>query len=169
MSNHPRRSVGTERSHAVSGFFVFCLIGLFALLSTTLTLISIRAYRNVDQASTRNSDEQIVLSYLLNKVHAYDAVGAVSIRTMDGVDLLCLRETADGTCYETRIYAADGMLREYFAEANEAFDPELGEPLCALSSLRIEMVDERLLRVEVGGANSPLMHIALRAGEAGMP
>ena len=59
--------------------FIFLLIGLFAASSLTLTLIGMRVYRDVAAEAESNGDAQMLLSYVGNKVHAYDAAGGVAI------------------------------------------------------------------------------------------
>lgn len=153
-------------AHSVSGVFVFFLIGMFAVLAATLTPVSFRAYRSVSQASAKNSEGQIALSYLLGKVHSAEAVG---LQTVDGTDVLCLGETIDGESYETRIYYADGALREYFCPRENPFDRELGAVIADLASLSIQEADARTLLIEAvqPDGKRQSLHISLVAGEVG--
>ncbi len=169
MSNQEPGRAG--RGHVISGFFVFCLIGLFAVLATTLTLVGINAYRSVYEASAGNSEGQIALSYLRGKVRAYDGAGRVVVETMDGLDVLCLRETIDGEMYETRIYCADGGLREYFCAVGDAFDPSLGEGLTELRSLAMRFEEPWLIRADIikMDGTPQTAYMALRAKEAAAP
>lgn len=167
LSRHSRASHG----HVISGFFVFCLIGMFAVLATTLTLVGIRAYRNVNSASVGNSEGQIALSYLQNKIHAYDREQGVALKRFDGMDVLCLRETIEGETYETRIYGAAGSLREYFCDQEDEFDAEMGEPLTDIASLSINAETPKLLAVNIGqlDGQTHMTHVALRTGEVAAP
>lgn len=168
MIRRSARRTASGRGHAISSFFVFCLIALFAVLSTLLTLFGIRAYRSVYAASAANSEAQTVLSYLINKAHSGDRAGSVSVRVIDGMDVLCIAEPLDDGLYETRVFAMDGNLCEYFCEAGEAFDPELGSPLVAIQSLRLTMEQPWLIRVDIGreGAGNLRASIALRGEES---
>ena len=143
--NKQNRQGNAMTSHAVGGLFIFCLIALFAVLAVTLTLTGMRAYQSVSEASVGNSEAQIVLSYLLNKTHALDTAGAVSIHEEDGIQYLCLDEYWGADVYETRIYAIDGELREYYCDAGDAFKPELGDPLADVQKLSFVMESPRLL------------------------
>lgn len=158
--------VGGER-HSVTSLFVFFLIGSFAVLAVTLTLVGVRAYRNVAAVSVRNGDGQIALSYLLNKVRAQDARGMATLRREGDTDVLCLREEIDGELYETRVFFSSGSLMEYYVEADAPFDPEAGTSICRLSSLSMTLEEKNLLRLEAvqpdGRAQS--LRVALR-GEA---
>ena len=166
MSKQKKQS-NAMTSHAIGGLFIFCLIALFAVLAVTLTLTGMRAYQSVSEASVGNSEAQIVLSYLLNKTHAMDSTGAVSIHEEDGIQYLCLNEYWEDEVYQTRIYALDGEMREYYCDAADAFKPELGDPLADVQELRFAMESPRLLTAAVvlpdGSAEE--LHIALRSQE----
>ena len=64
-------------SHSIPSAFLFLLIGLFAVSSITLTLIGTRVYRRVTDTAAHNSDSQMVLSYLCNKVRTFDKENSV--------------------------------------------------------------------------------------------
>lgn len=165
MSEAERKAVVSR--HSVSSLFVFFLIGLFAVLAVTLTLVGVRAYRSVSDASVNNSEGQIALSYLLNKVHSGDQEGGVQLKTLNGQQVLCLRETVEEQVFETRIYFAAGALREYYALEEEEFDPEMGEPIATLQGLSMEMTQPWLLKAQAVQPDGKQQEIsvALRAGE----
>lgn len=154
-------------NHAIGGLFIFCLIALFAVLAVTLTLTGMKAYQSVNEASVGNSEAQIVLSYLLNKTHAMDTSGAVSIQEEQGVEYLCLDEYWDDEVYQTRIYALDGQMLEYYCGAEDEFRPELGDPLADVQQLAFRMETPRLLAVAVTlpDGTEEQLHIALRSQE----
>lgn len=164
MSEPGRRK--TLGAHSVSGVFVFCLVGMFAVLAVTLTLVGFRAYRSVSDASVQNSEGQIALSYLLHKVHG---AADVKLASRDGVSLLCLGEDIHGQRYETRIYFLDGRLWEYFCPEDDPFDAEWGEAIADLTDLTIRAEGPRMLLAEAVQPNGERqrLHIALRTGEVG--
>ncbi|MBR4068207.1 MAG: DUF4860 domain-containing protein [Clostridia bacterium] len=154
-------------NHAIGGLFIFCLIALFAVMAVTLTLTGMKAYQSVSEASAGNSEAQIVLSYLLNKTHAMDVSGAVSIREEQGLEYLCLDEYWEDEVYQTRIYAMDGQMLEYYCGAEDEFSPELGDPLADVQELSFAMESPRLLAVSVTlpDGTEEQLHIALRSQE----
>jgi len=159
----------TPVSHSVAAVFIFVLVGIFAVSSLTLTLIGTRVYRRVTVAAAENSDSQLVLSYLCNKVRTFDAEGGVTLAEREGLPMLCLYENIEGETYETAVYAYDGALWERFAPAGDAaFDPEEGERLVDVQSLRFEMLTPALLEATVvmpdGAAHT--LRMALRTSAA---
>lgn len=157
----------SPNSHTVSGVFVFLLIGLFAITSILLVLMGVRVYRSVTDAALGNTDYQLALSYLCNKVHAYDHEGGVAIGQEDGMQVLYLKESIDGDAYETRIYCYDNTIYEYFAAVGDAFDPEYGEALTQVDSMAFSAITPNLLQVDVTLPNGDqhVKHMALRSNQ----
>ncbi len=155
-------------THQIPMLFLFLLIGLFAATSLTLTLIGTRVYRDVAAEAELSGDAQMLLSYVGNKVHAYDATGGVTIETRGGLSALCLYETLDGARYETTIYAYQNAVWERFAPAGDPFDPENGERLIAAASLDFSMPARGLIeaRVALADGEARTLRVALRTAAA---
>ena len=158
----------TPLSHLMPSVFVFFLIGLFAVASLVLTLIGLQVYRHVTDSASLNSESQMILSYIGNKVRTFDSQGDVAIETRDGLPLLSLRETLDGQLYETNIYAYQGAVWESLVPAGDAFDPENGEQLVMAQSLQYVMLTPNLMEVTVVLPNGErrTMRMALRTQAA---
>lgn len=155
---------GEALSHSMQGIFLFLLIGLFALMSLTLTLIGTRIYRDVALGAQHSGDSQTILSYLSNKVRAYDITGGVAVGQEGALSTLCLRETLDGQAYETTIYVYQGSVCERFALADEPFDPEDGQRLAEARSLTFAMPAPGLVEATVvmPDGEARTLRIALR-------
>ena len=94
---------GSSLGHNVSGAFVFLLLGVFAVFSTLLVLLSAQLYRvTVDQTREHN-DQRVLGNYLLNVVRGNDAANAVRVERFGEVDALCLDLHADGETYVTYV------------------------------------------------------------------
>ena len=154
---------------AISGLFVFLLIGLFAIASITLVLTGIKAYRGVTDSASMTAEQHLSLSYVGNKIRSFDEADSVTLEKRDGFDMLCLKEHLDGEVYETRIYYHDGILKEQFVDGESEFDPELGEELTELNGIKFEKVSPNLLRVVVTlmDGNEQTLHMALHSTQAG--
>lgn len=163
------RPRGETLSHSMQGVFLFLLIGLFAVMSLTLTLIGTRVYGDVAKGAERSGDAQTILSYLGNKVRAYDAAGGVAIGEQAGLSTLRLLETLDGQAYETTIYVYQGAVWERFAPAGDAFDPEDGQRLAEAQSLSFAMPAPGLVEATVvmPDGETRTLRMALRTGAAG--
>jgi len=154
--------------HSIQSAFIFLLIGLFAITSVSLTLVGARVYRKVTDSAAQNSDSQITLSYLCNKLRAFDALDHVQLAEREGVQTLCLYETIDGERYETTIYAYQGAIWERFTLQSEPFEPDDGERLTSAESLDFSLLAPDLIQatIRMASGESRTLRIALRAGTA---
>ena len=150
-------------SHAISGVFVFLVLGIFAVFSTVMVLLGARAYKSTaDRAAEHNAD-RIGTAYVRSMVRGNDEDQCVSVENLNGVSTICMRNIYDGDAYLTRLYVYGGKLREWFTEETEAFEPEFGESVCAMDEMNAE-IDGRLLKVRLRSGDAwTEVDIALRS------
>ena len=153
------------QSHAMSGVFVFLILGMFAVMSTVMVLLGARVYQGTSERMGVHSSARAASSYLRSMLRSDDEAGALRVETVNGVETVALRSVYDGTEYVTRLYVHGGMLREWFNEAEEPFEPETGEEVCPAEALTAS-VDGRLLtvRVQMNGEWTEV-HYAMRSAE----
>lgn len=156
------------RGHVISGAFVFLLLGVFAVFSTLMVLMSAQLYRvTVDQTRAHN-EERVLSSYLLNTVRGGDARGTLEVFSVDGVNVLALGYDAGAQRYQTQIYCWDGYLRERFADAAEPFAPDYGEKICAADGFAAKLRGGMLeMRVADGQGREQILHVALNCDARG--
>ncbi len=150
-------------SHAISGVFVFLLLGIFAVFSTVMVLLGAKAYKaTADRASEHNAS-RIANSYIRSMVRGDDGGEGLRVEEIDGLNTVTLVYNYDGEEYLTRIYVYDGMLRELFTEAASDFEPENGEAVCAADEMKASL-SGRLLSVQTRhGDEWSNVDIALRS------
>ena len=136
-------------SHSVSGLFVFVLLGVFALMATVTVLLGVNAYRGTARRSDVHNSARITSAYLRSMLRAEDKQDAVRLETVDGIETVTLCSTYGDESYVTRMYVYDGMLREWFAEADMEFEPENGEEVCPAQEMQCAVEDNiMVLRVK---------------------
>lgn len=164
MMNENKAAV--KHSHTISQAFVFLLLGVFAVMSTLMVLFSAQLYRGAVAQTEQNSTARVLTSYVMNVVRGNDAAGSVHVDERGGVDVLAFDWKQDGAHYETLVYHYDGYLRELFADANQAFDPEFGDEICPAQGFRPEIRDGMLVvsLTDEHGQES-VIHLALRSGQ----
>lgn len=151
-------------SHAISGVFVFLLLGIFAVFSTVMVLLSARAYKGAVDRLADHSAARIAPAYLRSMVRADDETDVISVEDAAGVTAVTLRNVYDGEAYVTRIYCCDGTLREWFSEEASQFIPEEGESVCACEAMEAQVLPG-LLSVRLKQQDQwSQVDIALRAG-----
>jgi len=154
-------------AHSIAGLFVFFLIGFFALLSVTLVVTGVNVYRQVVTAADHNTDYQIVLSYLCNKIHAHDHREGVRVDEWESMQVLCLTEEIEGELYEARIFFDGTAIWEQFSHIDGEFDPELGEKLAEVKALKfIKTTPNQLLMiVTLPDGSVHNMYMSLRSSQ----
>ena len=140
-----KRQVG---GHAISGVFVFMLLGIFAMISTLLVLLCAQAYRNTVDQTALHRDERIIRSFMRNTLRAEDADNAFGSENMDGISALTITSDYDGNLYVRYLYCYEGTLRDLFIGAEDTFYPEYGEEICPLDSFTAS-VDGNLVTVNM--------------------
>ena len=127
-----------RRGRAVSGAFVFLLLGIFAVFATLLVLLGARAYHaNVDR-SEQHSAARVLENYLVNAVRADDAAGAVGVMHIDGMDALHIAYDFDGEAYVKWVYCSEGAVRELFVSEEFGFDASSGEAVCEAQAMTLQ-------------------------------
>ena len=152
-----------QRAHAISGVFIFALLGAFAVLSTLLVLLGAQAYHAVTERAALAAEERILLGYPVNKVRMNDWADRIRVAEKGGVPMLVIRHDIDGEWYETSTYCHQGRLYELFAAAGDELSLEDGEPLVEADYFRPELKDG-VVSFEVGtGSEVYRAQVALRS------
>ena len=146
---------------------MFLLLGIFAVSATIMVLLGVRFYRAQTERSADTAQQRILSSYVRSMVRSMDEEGVIGVDTIDGVEMLTLTENYDGWEYITRIYTWDGSLREWFSDAQYAFDPAQGEEICEAGAFHAG-IDHDLITVSIEDpAGNPVeVCIAARSGAA---
>lgn len=155
-----------KSSHAISGVFVFLLLGIFAVFSTIMVLMSAKAYRGmVDNAATHNSI-RVASSYIRTMLRSDDEFDVLRVEEIEGVQTITMENDWEDI-YVTRIYVCDGKLREWFALKEIPFVPKNGEAVCDLNSMKAEIIDGLLkVNLEENGTSMEV-YFAPRASASG--
>jgi hypothetical protein len=148
----------------ISTLFTIVLFLVFILCALFTVLIGARVYENIHARNRQNYADYVILHYVANKVRQGDHADAVSVREIDGTPVLSLRQDAQGTAYETRIYAYDGKLRELFMKADADLKLEDGLEITDCSGLSISR-EGNLLRLRTAGDRPEELTLDLKCGK----
>lgn len=150
-------------SHAISGVFVFLVLGIFAVFSTVMVLLGARAYKSTADRAAEHNAYRIGMAYVRSMVRGDDENQSVRVEDVDGIPVISLRNIYDGDAYVTRLYVYDGKLREWFMEETEEFVPENGETVCDMDEMKAE-ISGQLLKVGLCSRDAWItVDIALRS------
>ena len=118
-------------SHAISGVFVFLLLGLFAVFSTVMVLMGAKAYIGTANRAAEHNAQRVAQAYVRSMVRSGDARGGVKVEKIT-VPVYVPREDneededsfADGGEFEEDFEAE---FDEESEEASETYDGETVE------------------------------------------
>ncbi|MCH5287625.1 MAG: DUF4860 domain-containing protein [Christensenellaceae bacterium] len=127
--------------HAISGTFVFMLLGVFAVISTLLVLLCAQAYRNTVDQTAAHRDERILQSFIRNTLRGEDKENAFGSVEIDGVNALTITSRFDDEVYVRYLYCYEGVLRDLFIGAEDTFHPDFGEEVCPAGSFTASLSD----------------------------
>jgi hypothetical protein len=149
----------------IRGVFVFALLAAFAVLSLLVVVVGARAYRTINRTADAAYVSRTGMRYLMGKVRGSDEAGMLEIRSENGVDVLVLGGVYGGERYETYIYCEDGIVREYFAAAENPFDPGYGEEILQAQTLSFSL-DGTVLTISLvdGDGGTHVSSLFLTAG-----
>ena len=128
--------------HQLNGLMALLLFGVFAACVLAVLLTGASAYRRLTQRDQEAYLRRTCVQYLATRVRQADSRDCVSVERFGGADALVLTET-DGS-YATRIYCYDGWLMELYSAVDADMEPQDGEKVLELSSLRLTLEDGAL-------------------------
>ena len=129
-----------KNNHAISGVFVFLLLGIFAIFSTIMVVMGAKAYRGMVEKADVHNSIRVASSYIRTMLRSNDETGVLRGEDVNGIQTITM-ENDYGDIYVTRIYLYDGKLREWFALAEIPFEPANGETVCSLDTMQAELKD----------------------------
>jgi len=152
-----------QHSHTISGAFVFLLLGVFAVFSTLMVVLGVRAYRGGVERAAEHNAARIPSSYLRSMVRADDEAGVIRVEEEEGGSAIILENVYGADRYVTRLYVWGGFLREWFAAGDMPFEPESGEIVCEAEALEASLGGGLLSARLLCGGEWTGVDIALRA------
>lgn len=160
-----------RRQGHIESLFVLLLFTVFAATLLLVLFAGANSYRRVAERGSDSYNRRICAQYIAAKVRHSDREGAIFVGGFsepdrdDGISTLYLRQEIEGATYDTRIYWYDGAVRELFAEAGGAFEPQDGNEVLRTSVLEFSY-GENILTVETG---SETLVLSLRSGKEVAP
>lgn len=171
--------------HAISGVFVFLLLGLFAVISVVMVLFGASAYRNSNDRLEAHNGERVLNSYVHAMSRGWDRLNGIytekanavrltypedsdepEIEALGQIDSIVLVRTEedDDEGVIDRLYVFDGKLMERLQYEDEPFEPERGLEICPADEMSAEYTDGLInLRIVLNGETSTVC-IAPRSG-----
>lgn len=142
------------------------LVCLFAFCSLALALMGGRAYKQIQGGIDDSFGSVVAASYLRTKLAQNNTAGQVSLRGEGAHQVLVLRQESGEQVYETRIFVAEGTLKETHVPADAAFTPEAGLDIAKVAACKFSIAADGLFTAEITSEGQDHVQVAfLLAGE----
>lgn len=173
------------KEHAISGVFVFLLLGIFAIISVVMVLFGANAYKNSNERVEAHNAGRVLSSYVRAMARNWDSLNGIHTDKMDAVRLkyeddsdepaveslgtidsvvLLRSDNEDGNPVVDLLYVYGGHLMERLQYQDEPFEPERGMEICPADEMSAEYTDGLMSLTIVYGGEVTKVDIAPRAG-----
>ena len=169
------------KGHAISGVFVFLLLGIFALMSVVTVLFGANAYKNSSDRAQAHNTRRVLSSYVRAMARSWDSLGGIyteradavrvsyegdsdepAVESLGAVDSVVL--VRDDEDVIDRLYVFDGKLMERLQYKDEPFEPERGMEICPADALSVQSSDGLISLTVAYGDETATVDIAPRSG-----
>ncbi len=154
-----------RQDHMVNIMLPVALLLLFAVSALAVLLFATRAYQSIVRNSAHNDASRTTLSYVSEKIHRSDNRGEISLGTVEGRDVLLLRQEHGEDRYDTYIYVYDQELKELFVKEGTSVSLSSGRTVMEVERFDMESLGHGLLRftcTDTAGQTASIL-VALRS------
>lgn len=138
----------TKNQHSIDILFVLTLFCTLAISSLTVVYMGSAMYSKTADTMDTTFNIHLVLDYLNEKVHQGNRVNQITIKNLDGLDVLCIQEQYEQNLYTSYIYQDNKQLKELFISSDTPFDKENGEVILTLDTLSLQ-IENSVLQIYV--------------------
>ena len=125
---------------------VLAILGVFAVGSLVLCNVGVRVYKNIVVNNNENFKQRTSLLYMATKIRQYDQTDAISMKEIDGINVLVLQEPIH-TEYETYVYFQDGAIKELLTEKANPAELSAGLKVVEVKDFQMDMSEDNQLNM----------------------
>lgn len=134
------------KRHSFDSVFVLLVFAVFAAASLLLVVVGADVYRGVVKDGDQNGALRASLTYVTNKVRANDTVGGITLRNVEGTDVLCMQAGSLGERkLVTYLYFYDGKLLEQYGFFDEGLSLGEGDVIVETQFFRMQQKTRLLI------------------------
>ncbi len=138
-----------KQNHTVDAIFIITIFLVFVMSAFFVLTTGANIYKNISDNIDKRFNETTSLSYISNKVRAYNESGKIYISKLDNIQALTLEQTIDKENYVTMLYYYSGKLMELSCMKGENFSSGDGTEILDISGLEFEYISSNMLHVTV--------------------
>lgn len=130
------RSGKREKSNT-DFLFLLVLFAVFLLCALIVVSFGSRIYQKTVADAEERFSARTAVAYLTEKFRQNDTAGGVSLQTCEGIPLIVFSVPIGQQVYHTYLYFQDNRLKEYTADAENAFSFDYGTPVLTLADFHV--------------------------------
>lgn len=145
----------SKRNRSIVDFlFILALFGAFAITGLLVVLFGSKVYQSTVEKMDKNYAARTALSYVTEKVRSHDYTNGIEaadieVSEKNGYSVLLLKETVNDKTYNTYMYVADGMLKEFTADENYDFNYDAGTDILEIKEFTINKINDSLYKFTI--------------------
>ncbi len=151
-----------SKGQTMNVLFTMLLFLVFVLCALFTVLIGGKVYENISSRMEDNYAGSVSLNYIANKVRQGDEAGRISVRQIDGTDVLELGQEIYGEEFVTWIYCQDGYICELFTDTQSGLGLADGLKIIECDGLDLAM-DNNVISVETTGEGGSRLLMSVRS------
>lgn len=127
------------------------LILLFIFLGSAIVLVilGMTTYKDIAKSSREQADVRTSIKYLADHMRKFDCKDGVSIRNIQGTDVLVYTEKIGQDTYEMWLYGYKGNLYEMSKHEAGDFNLREGKVIAQVDVLSIDRVAPNLVKIKL--------------------
>lgn len=153
----------TSGGQTMNVIFTMLLFLVFVLSALFTVLIGGRVYENISGRMEDNYTGSVALNYVANKVRQGDEASAISVKNVEDISVLEIKQTINEGEYITWIYYLEGSVRELFTDTQSGLGLKDGLEIIECDGLNLSM-ENQLLTIETEGEGGGCLTLAVRSG-----
>lgn len=157
-------------SHSLwESLFVFLLYVAFAFMAFMIVAIGAGVYSGIRDTGNNNYDVRTSLSFVATQLRQGDEMDQITTQEYMGKNAIVMKETINGTQYETWLYHYEGNLYQLFMESGIDFTPESGEKIMSIEEFDVTFDGEKTFYLSAENKNGAAgsLTVVLRTARKG--
>ena len=155
-----------KKERSISALYAPVLLLMLAAGILTVLLGGVRIYQQQNARGQASENQRTAALFLTNQIR--QAPGPITLEPFGMETALVIREEVAGAHYITRIYCADGWLRQLFTPETGTYFPEDGEKVLPMQSVQMAVEGNLLVltMTDIHGTCQVLkLQLPIREGE----
>ena len=154
------KKIGKDRGEA-EVLFLLLLFGIFVLSALSVVLVGTKAYKKVQANMEENYTRRTGIAYVTEKIRQYDSENRISLKKIEGKDVLVLKKEGKGNFYVTYLYEEKHYLKELFLKEGQIPDFAYGQKILKIGGLSLTEEAHQIYRLVLEDENGQKTQVYL--------